>query len=204
MSNSNNEKGAYFRSLHRAGEPLLLFNVWDAGSARTVAEAGGVALATGSWSVAAANGFSDGEQMPKALMMEVLARIAQATDLPVTVDLESGYGERLEDVADTIASSIAAGAIGCNLEDSFPATGELRTVDAAAAQRVELRRVGDLAHTAPPVLPGRPWTPAVHRGFALSPHRRAQAFTWMTRFGNDQARTWAPTVSEARCRRLHG
>lgn len=145
MSNSNNEKGAYFRSLHRAGEPLLLFNVWDAGSARTVAEAGGVALATGSWSVAAANGFSDGEQMPKALMMEVLARIAQATDLPVTVDLESGYGERLEDVADTIASSIAAGAIGCNLEDSFPATGELRTVDAAAARLAAARQAADRA-----------------------------------------------------------
>lgn len=134
MSRNKREKAAYFRSLHRAGEPLALFNVWDAGSARTVADAGGVALATGSWSVAVANGFADGEQMPKALVMEVLARIAQATDLPVTVDLESGYGERLEEVADTIARSIEAGAIGCNLEDSFPATGELRTVDDAAAR----------------------------------------------------------------------
>ncbi|WP_175717518.1 isocitrate lyase/PEP mutase family protein [Burkholderia anthina] len=145
MSSNNKEKGAYFRSLHRAGEPLLLFNVWDAGSARTVAEAGGVALATGSWSVAAANGFSDGEQMPKALMMEVLARITQATDRPVTVDLESGYGERLEEVADTIASSIEAGAIGCNLEDSFPATGELRTVDDAAARLAAARQAADRA-----------------------------------------------------------
>lgn len=130
---SSNEKGAYFRSLHRAGHPLALFNVWDAGSARTAADAGAVALATGSWSVAAANGFGDGEQMPRALMMEVLERITRATDLPVTVDLESGYGERPEDVAETIALSIKAGAIGCNLEDSFPATGELRDVDAAAA-----------------------------------------------------------------------
>jgi 2-methylisocitrate lyase-like PEP mutase family enzyme len=56
MSRNNKEKAAYFRSLHRAGEPLALFNVWDAGSARTVAEAGGVALATGSWSVAVATG----------------------------------------------------------------------------------------------------------------------------------------------------
>ncbi|WP_175838944.1 isocitrate lyase/PEP mutase family protein [Burkholderia anthina] len=145
MSSNNKEKGAYFRSLHRAGEPLVLFNVWDAGSARTVADAGGVALATGSWSVAAANGFSDGEQMPKALMMEVLARITQATDRPVTVDLESGYGERLEEVADTIASSIEAGAIGCNLEDSFPATGELRTVDDAAARLAAARQAADRA-----------------------------------------------------------
>ncbi|WP_175906756.1 MULTISPECIES: isocitrate lyase/PEP mutase family protein [Burkholderia] len=145
MSRNSKEKAAYFRSLHRAGQPLALFNVWDAGSARTVADAGGVALATGSWSVAAANGFVDGEQMPKALVMEVLARIAQATDLPVTVDLESGYGERLEDVADTIARSIEAGAIGCNLEDSFPATGELRTVDAAAARLAAARQAADRA-----------------------------------------------------------
>ncbi|MCM3068630.1 isocitrate lyase/phosphoenolpyruvate mutase family protein, partial [Priestia flexa] len=97
----NNEKGAIFRSLHRAGQPLALFNVWDAGSARAVADAGAVALATGSWSVAAANGFVDGEQMPRALMMEVLERIVRATDLPVTGELESGYGERPDDVAET-------------------------------------------------------------------------------------------------------
>ncbi|NIE59297.1 MULTISPECIES: isocitrate lyase/phosphoenolpyruvate mutase family protein [unclassified Burkholderia] len=142
---SSNEKGAHFRSLHRAGQPLALFNVWDAGSARTAADAGAVALATGSWSVAAANGFVDGEQMPRALMMDVLERITRATDLPVTVDLESGYGERPEDVAETIALSIKAGAIGCNLEDSFPATGELRDVDAAAARLAAARQAADRA-----------------------------------------------------------
>ncbi len=78
-------------------------------------------------------------------MLEVLARISRATDLPVTVDLESGYGERLEEVADTIASSIEAGAIGCNLEDSFPATGELRTVAAAAARLAAARQAADRA-----------------------------------------------------------
>ncbi|EAY71450.1 PEP phosphonomutase [Burkholderia dolosa AU0158] len=146
-SMSSNEKRAYFRSLHRAGQPLVLFNVWDAGSARAVADAGAVALATGSWSVAAANGFADGEQMPKALVMEVLARIARATDLPVSVDLESGYGERLEDVADTIALSIDAGAVGCNLEDSFPTTGELRAVDAASARIAAAREAADRTGT---------------------------------------------------------
>lgn len=142
---TSNEKGAHFRSLHRAGQPLALFNVWDAGSARTAADAGAVALATGSWSVAAANGFGDGEQMPRALVMEVLERIARATDLPVTVDLESGYGERLEDVAATIALSIEAGAVGCNLEDSFPATGELRDVEEAAARLAAARQAADRA-----------------------------------------------------------
>ena len=112
---------------------------------RAAADAGAVALATGSWSVAAANGFGDGEQMPRALMMDVLERITRATDLPVTVDLESGYGERPEDVAETIALSIKAGAIGCNLEDSFPATGELRDVDAAAARLAAARQAADRA-----------------------------------------------------------
>ncbi|WP_069704488.1 isocitrate lyase/PEP mutase family protein [Burkholderia seminalis] len=141
----SNEKGATFRSLHRAGQPLALFNVWDAGSARTAADAGAVALATGSWSVAAANGFTDGEQMPRALMMEVLERITRATSLPVTVDLESGYGERPEDVGDTITLSIQAGAIGCNLEDSIPATGALRDVDEAAARLAAARQAADRA-----------------------------------------------------------
>ncbi|RKF51085.1 isocitrate lyase/phosphoenolpyruvate mutase family protein [Paraburkholderia fungorum] len=142
---SSNDKGAYFRSLHRAGNPLILFNVWDAGSAATVIKAGAVALATGSWSVATANGFSDGEKMPRALVMEVLAKIARATDLPVTVDLESGYGERLEDVADTITLSIEAGAAGCNIEDSFPATGALRAVEDAAVRIAAARSAADRA-----------------------------------------------------------
>ncbi|MGU7774885.1 isocitrate lyase/PEP mutase family protein [Burkholderia sp. MR1-5-21] len=142
---SSSDKAATFRSLHRAGNPLVLFNVWDVGSAQAVAGAGAVALATGSWSVAKANGFSDGEQIPRALVMEVVTRIARATDLPVTVDLESGYGERLEDVAETIALSIEAGAVGCNLEDSFPATGELRAVGDAAARIAAARTAADRA-----------------------------------------------------------
>ncbi|NPT45011.1 isocitrate lyase/phosphoenolpyruvate mutase family protein [Paraburkholderia sp. 1N] len=142
---SSNDKGAYFRSLHRAGNPLILFNVWDAGSAATVAKAGAVALATGSWSVAMANGFSDGEKMPRALVMEVLAKIVRTTNLPVTVDLESGYGERLEDVAETITLSIEAGATGCNIEDSFPATGALRAVEDAAARIAAARSAADRA-----------------------------------------------------------
>src|SRR5262245_17109413 len=96
------EKAALFRALHVSGKPLVLFNVWDAGSAKAVASAGAQALATGSWSVAAANGYADGERVPLDLAIANLARIALSTDLPVSVDLESGY----EDVADTIRRSI--------------------------------------------------------------------------------------------------
>src|SRR5246127_4180481 len=120
------EKAKSFRKLHVPGEPLVLFNIWDAGSAKAVAETGVQALATSSWAVAEASGYSDGEQTPLDVVFANLRRIAEATDLPVTVDLESGYGDTPNKVGETIALAIKAGAIGCNLEDSFPQNGSLR------------------------------------------------------------------------------
>jgi 2-methylisocitrate lyase-like PEP mutase family enzyme len=137
------DKAAHFRSLHRAGSPLILFNIWDAGSARAVATAGAKAIATGSWSIAAAHGFADGEKIPRELLIETLRRIAGSTDLPVTVDLESGYGGDAEAVAETVRLSIEAGAIGCNIEDSHPADGSLRSVEEAAARIEAARRAAD-------------------------------------------------------------
>lgn len=115
-----------FRALHIPGKPLVLFNIWDAGSAKAVAAAGAQAIATSSWSVANANGFADGERIPLAMAIENLRRIVAATELPVTTDLESGYGDTSEVVGETIRLAIDAGAVGCNLEDSFPANGKLR------------------------------------------------------------------------------
>jgi 2-methylisocitrate lyase-like PEP mutase family enzyme len=119
-------KAEHFRALHIPGKPLPLFNIWDVGSAKAVAAAGAEAIATSSWSVANANGFSDGEQTPLALAIENLRRIAGATDLSVTIDLESAYGDTPGVTAETIGLAIEAGAVGCNLEDSFPANGKLR------------------------------------------------------------------------------
>jgi 2-methylisocitrate lyase-like PEP mutase family enzyme len=119
-------KAETLRSLHVSGRPLVLFNIWDAGTAKAVAAAGARALATGSWSVAAANGFADGERLPLDLAIDNLARIVRAADLPVTIDLESGYGETAGEVARSVARAIEAGAVGCNLEDSFPRDGSLR------------------------------------------------------------------------------
>ena len=119
-------KAERFRGLHIPGKPLVLFNIWDAGSAKAVAAAGARAIATGSWSVANANGFDDGERVPLALVIDNLRRIVAATPLPVTVDLESGYGDAPDSVAETATLAIDAGAVGCNLEDSFPANGKLR------------------------------------------------------------------------------
>jgi hypothetical protein len=118
-------KAEEFRTLHVPGKPLVLFNVWDVGSAKAVAAAGAKAIATGSWSVADTNGFADGERIPRALVLDNLRRIVGVTELPVTVDLESGYGDTAEAVGETISLAIHAGAIGCNLEDSFSGEREV-------------------------------------------------------------------------------
>jgi 2-methylisocitrate lyase-like PEP mutase family enzyme len=100
-------KAEQFRELHVPGRPLILFNIWDVGSAKAVANAGANAIATGSWSVAHANGFDDRERIPLPLVIDNLRRIVGTTDLPVTSDLESGYGVtpemvRTGDIVDTL------------------------------------------------------------------------------------------------------
>lgn len=140
-----NNKAQAFRSLHVRGQPLVLFNIWDPGSAKAVAAAGARAIATGSWSVAAANGFSDGERIPLDLALDNLQRIVAATALPVSVDMESGYGKTAAEVGESIGRTIEAGAVGCNLEDSFPQDGKLRQV-AEQTQRIrQARAVADAA-----------------------------------------------------------
>ncbi|MBC6982934.1 isocitrate lyase/phosphoenolpyruvate mutase family protein [Caulobacter sp. 17J80-11] len=140
---SPSDRAALFRSLHVPGRPVVLYNVWDAGTAKAVAAAGAKALATGSWSVAAANGYPDGERVPLDFVIANVARIAGATDLPLTVDLETGYGATPEAVGETLARAIGAGAIGCNLEDSLPADGSLRPAGEQAQRIAAARAAAD-------------------------------------------------------------
>jgi 2-methylisocitrate lyase-like PEP mutase family enzyme len=114
---TQSEKARLFASLHRPGEPVILYNAWDAGSARTVAEAGAQAIATGSWSVAAAQGFHDAESLPLDLALANAARVVEAVDLPVTIDFEGGYAVEPEALGANMAKLAATGAIGCNFED---------------------------------------------------------------------------------------
>lgn len=131
-----------FHDLHVRGEPLVLFNVWDPGSARAVAEAGAQAIATGSWSVAAANGFDDGEQLPLELALENATRIASAVELPVTIDFEGGYAEAVADVARNVERLLETGAIGVNFEDRIVAGTGIYDVD------VQARRIEAIRHAA--------------------------------------------------------
>jgi 2-methylisocitrate lyase-like PEP mutase family enzyme len=120
---------AELRRLHEAPEPLILLNVWDVASARVVAGLPGcTAIATASHSIAAAYGYDDGEQIPLDLMIEAISRITAAVDLPVSADLEAGYG----DPEATVRRAIGAGAVGGNLEDAMRPLGEaVAAVEAA-------------------------------------------------------------------------
>jgi 2-methylisocitrate lyase-like PEP mutase family enzyme len=118
------EQAAELLALHADPELLILVNVWDVASARKVAESPGCrAIATASAAIAALFGYPDGEHIPAELMLDMIARIAGAVELPVTADIEAGYG----DVSETVRRAIAAGAVGGNLED------EMRPLDEAVA-----------------------------------------------------------------------
>jgi 2-methylisocitrate lyase-like PEP mutase family enzyme len=117
--NDQQTKAAAFRQLHVPGDPLVLFNVWDSGSARVVAGAGAKAIATGSHSVACALGYDDAEATPLHAVITNLERICASVDLPVTLDFESGYARIPKEVASNVAQVIDAGAVGINFEDQI-------------------------------------------------------------------------------------
>lgn len=106
-----------FASLHRPGDPVILYNIWDPGSAKAVAAAGAKALATGSHPVGDASGYGDGQQVPIDFVMDNAKRVAAAVDVPVTVDFESAYAVEPEEAGANVARLKATGAIGCNFED---------------------------------------------------------------------------------------
>jgi 2-methylisocitrate lyase-like PEP mutase family enzyme len=137
------EKAKLFRDLHVKGNPLILFNIWDAGSAQAIEEAGAKAIATGSWSVAAANGFGDGEKLPFDLAIANLERIVGSVDAPVTVDFEGGYATVNSALKENIKKVIAAGAVGINFEDQIVGGEGLYTVEEQAARIKVIREVSE-------------------------------------------------------------
>ena len=124
-----------FAALHVPGNPLVLFNVWDAGSAAAVAKSGADAIATGSASVAMANGFGDGEKLPMEFALANAGRIVKAVQLPVTVDFEGGYATDPAEAGRNVARLVDTGAIGCNFEDQIVGGEGLYSI-AAQAERI--------------------------------------------------------------------
>src|SRR6266852_7289181 len=111
------EKAEQFRKLHHGPRMLVLANAWDVVSARILEECGHPAIATSSAAVAFSRGYPDGQRISRDEMLDVVARIARAVRVPVTADLEAGYGTNVKDMAETVKAAIDAGAIGMNLED---------------------------------------------------------------------------------------
>ena len=130
---TTSSKATELLRLHQAPEILQLTNVWDVISAKVIADLPGTkAIATASHSIAAAYGYEDGEKNPAALMLEAVGRIAAATDLPVTADLEAGYGNPGE----TVRRAIGVGIVGANIED------QMRPLNQAVAQMEQAVQAG--------------------------------------------------------------
>lgn len=136
------------RSLHEGDDALVLPNAWDAASAALVAKAGARAVATTSGGVAWALGRADGQRLTRTEMADAVGRIAAAVEVPVTADVEGGYGPGPEDVAATVRAVLDAGAVGINLEDSTAPGGPLFTVE-AQTERIRAARAAAEAYGVP-------------------------------------------------------
>lgn len=137
------DRAERLRALHRPGDPVLLANIWDAASARVVQDAGFAAVATSSAAVARSLGYDDNEATPAGEMLDAVARIARSVAVPVTADLERGYGLAPAELVERV---LATGVAGCNLEDSDPKSKALidprQQADFLAAVRDAVRWAG--------------------------------------------------------------
>jgi 2-methylisocitrate lyase-like PEP mutase family enzyme len=134
------ERAAHFRQLHTR-RPLVLPNAWDAASARVIEQAGAPAIATTSAAVSWTLGRGDGQKVTREEMIQVIRFIARSVEVPVTADVEGGYGTgSAQDVAETVRAVIAAGAAGINIEDTPGLNGELLLAPEAHAERIRAAR----------------------------------------------------------------
>ena len=125
---------ATFAALHVPGDPIVLYNIWDAGSAVAVAEAGAKALATGSHPVGDAAGFGDGQKVPLEFVFGNAKRILAAVNLPLTVDFEGAYSTDAGEAAANVAALKETGAVGCNFEDQVVGGEGIHSLDAQVAR----------------------------------------------------------------------
>ena len=138
----NAQNAEVLHRLHAGPTPLLLANVWDAGSARVVEEAGATAVATSSAAMAWSAGYADGERLPVPELLAGCARIARVVTRPLTVDIEHGYGRSAQEVGRLGEALIELGAVGVNIEDGQAADGPQQLGERIAALRAVAARSG--------------------------------------------------------------
>jgi len=139
------EQANLLTSLHRQGDPLILYNIWDAGSAKAVQESGAKVIATGSWSVAAAHGYPDREQLPFEQVLLNLNQIIPSVELPVTLDLEGCYAQSPQQVEANVAKVLEAGAVGINFEDQIIGGEGLYSIEDQSARLRAARTAAEQA-----------------------------------------------------------
>lgn len=137
------EKAKQFAALHVKGTPVVLYNAWDAGSAKSIVNAGAKAIATSSWAVAAAQGYEDGEDLPLSLAEHIVRGIVANVDVPVTVDFEGGYSDDDQRLASNITRLLELGVIGINFEDRVVKGTGLYSIDRQAKRIVAIRQAAE-------------------------------------------------------------
>lgn len=149
------DRATALRSLHREGPILALANAWDVASARLVEDSGATTVATTSAGVAWSLGAPDGDRLDRDQAVELINRVAAAVNLPVTADIESGFADTAQGVADTIEAVLAAGAVGVNLEDSLQDASEPLRDPSEQAERIAAARSAATAAQIPLFINGR-------------------------------------------------
>ncbi|WP_218187160.1 isocitrate lyase/phosphoenolpyruvate mutase family protein [Pseudomonas sp. URIL14HWK12:I6] len=139
------EKARRFAELHQKGNPLLLYNAWDAGSAKSIFECGAKAIATSSWSMARAQGYLDGELIPFSLMAQLTNRIVATINAPVSLDFEGGYsGDDDNELVFNVLELLDLGITGLNFEDRIVKGQGLYEVDHQANRIAIIREAADM------------------------------------------------------------
>ena len=137
------ERALLLKKLHIKEDPLILFNIWDAGSAQALQEVGAKVIATGSWAVAAAHGYEDGEKLSLDLVLANVKRIIAKVKLPVTIDIEGGYGQTPTEVKETIIKVIETGAVGINFEDQIIGSENLYSIEEQCKRIKAIQQVSE-------------------------------------------------------------
>ena len=146
MTTDLRKRAATFRRLHRQGEPIVLINAWDAASAGVLQAAGASAIATTSAGMAWSLGYPDGQHVPVKVFVDACARIARVVRVPLSVDIERGYGQGVDGACDLVRALIDLGVVGINIEDGTdPRTGALNAPDELARRIEALRTVSEQA-----------------------------------------------------------